>query len=72
MQYLSFTFAYLVKLITMKKDDLIKAEMAKQTFADFLGQFGERDEVGALVLEILFEELYGAKNETVFVPTQKR
>lgn len=56
----------------MKNSDLQKAKEAKESFAAFFEQFGELDEYKMIVLEVLFQELYGRKEKNISLPSQER
>lgn len=54
-------------------NDSEKAHIAKRCLAAFASKFGERDVYTNLVLEVIFEELYGRKSKkTVSVPVETR
>ena len=57
----------------MKKHDAVKSEMSRDTLKSFFDQFDLNDPHIRIVLETLFEEIYGIReSETLPVPSEKR
>ena len=56
----------------MKKSNLKNAALASHTVGSFFDQFDMNDYYNRLVLEVIFQELYDIKDQTLSVSGQKR
>lgn len=57
----------------MKPSEVEKCKMSQSAISTFFGQFNMSDPCIRIVLETIFEELYGIEeDEIVFVPSEKR